>query len=58
MASPSRHALTFIFLTVLIDSIGFGVTLPVFPDLIVTLEGGTLDEATIVGVETVILVPR
>ncbi|MCC6919395.1 MAG: TCR/Tet family MFS transporter [Alphaproteobacteria bacterium] len=49
MASPSRHALTFIFLTVLIDSIGFGVTLPVFPDLIVTLEGGTLDEATIVG---------
>jgi len=46
---PSRHALTFIFLTVLIDSIGFGVTLPVFPDLIVALEGGTLDEATITG---------
>ncbi len=45
----SRHALTFIFLAVLIDSIGFGVTIPVMPDLIVALDGSTLDHATIIG---------
>lgn len=49
MDSRPRHALAFIFLTVLIDSIGFGVTIPVIPDLIVALEGGTMDEATLAG---------
>jgi DHA1 family tetracycline resistance protein-like MFS transporter len=47
--APSRHALTFIFIAVLVDSIGFGVTIPVMPDLIVALEGGTLDQATRTG---------
>lgn len=44
----SRHALTFIFMTVLIDSIGFGITIPVFPDLVVTLGGVTVDRATVI----------
>jgi DHA1 family tetracycline resistance protein-like MFS transporter len=45
--APSRHALTFVFLTVLIDSIGFGITVPVMPQLIVGLDGGGLDEAVV-----------
>ena len=34
---PGRHALVFIFFTVLIDSIGFGVILPVMPRLLTVL---------------------
>jgi DHA1 family tetracycline resistance protein-like MFS transporter len=50
MTSPARsHARFFIFLTVLIDSIGFGVTIPVMPELIVALEGGTAAEAALMG---------
>ena len=45
--APSRHALTFVFLTVLIDTIGFGVTIPVMPQLIASLEGGGMAEAVI-----------
>jgi len=40
-----RHALTVIFVTVLIDAIGFGIVLPVFPDLIITITGDTLEQA-------------
>lgn len=40
-----RRALTFLFVTVLIDSIGFGVVIPVFPSLIVRLTGHPLAEA-------------
>ena len=37
MRHPGKHALAFIFLTVLIDTIGFGIILPVLPQLIVEL---------------------
>lgn len=37
-----NRALTFIFVTVLIDAIGFGVVIPVFPQLIVRLSGQPL----------------
>ncbi len=37
-----KRALTFIFVTVLIDAIGFGIVVPVFPSLIVTLSGRDL----------------
>ena len=36
---PGKHALAFIFMTVLIDTIGFGIIMPVMPQLIVQLTG-------------------
>ena len=44
---PSKHALTFIFLTILIDTIGFGIVMPVMPQLLVEITGRTLPEVTI-----------
>ncbi|WP_439532017.1 TCR/Tet family MFS transporter [Polymorphobacter sp.] len=41
----SRRALTFIFITVLIDAIGFGIIIPVMPGLITSLTGKGLAEA-------------
>jgi MFS transporter, DHA1 family, tetracycline resistance protein len=46
---PSKHALAFIFLTVLIDTIGFGIVMPVMPQLIVELTGKPLAQATFIG---------
>ena len=40
-----NRALTFIFITVLIDAIGFGIVIPVFPQLIVRLSGRSLAHA-------------
>lgn len=40
-----NRALAFIFVTVLIDAIGFGVVIPVFPQLIVKLSGHPLATA-------------
>ena len=45
MPTASRHALTFVLLTVLIDTIGFGIVLPVLPELIRELRHGGLDDA-------------
>jgi DHA1 family tetracycline resistance protein-like MFS transporter len=45
---PGRHALTFIFLTVLIDSIGFGIILPVMPRLLTSLTGETTAQVTLI----------
>ncbi len=47
--APGKHALAFIFLTVLIDSIGFGIVMPVMPQLIVQLTGEPLAQATFIG---------
>lgn len=44
-----RLALTFIFITVAIDAMGIGLILPVMPDLIRDLNGGTLGTAAIWG---------
>ncbi len=44
-----RLALGFIVATVLVDSIGFGIIIPVLPKLIVELNGGTMSEAARVG---------
>lgn len=40
-----RHALAFIFITILIDSIGLGIILPVLPSLISSLVHGGMDVA-------------
>jgi len=42
-------ALGFIFITVLIDVIGFGIIIPVIPKLITQLTGGTLGDASLYG---------
>ncbi len=44
-APAHRHALTFIFFTLLLDVIGFGLIIPVTPKLIQRLHGGSLAEA-------------
>jgi DHA1 family tetracycline resistance protein-like MFS transporter len=45
----SGAAISFIFVTVLIDAIGFGIVLPVTPDLIMELTGVTVSEASLYG---------
>ena len=42
MITRSRAAFTFIFITVLLDMIAFGVIIPVLPQLLVHLQGGDL----------------
>jgi DHA1 family tetracycline resistance protein-like MFS transporter len=46
---PGAHALTFIFITVLVDTIGFGIILPVTPELIMELTGEGLSRASVYG---------
>lgn len=46
---PSRLPLLFIVMTVLIDAIGIGLIMPVMPDLIQEVSGGTLGTAAIWG---------
>ncbi|WP_297735871.1 TCR/Tet family MFS transporter [uncultured Maricaulis sp.] len=45
----SQHAVVFIFITVLIDMIGFGLIIPVMPELIEELTGLQADDAAILG---------
>lgn len=45
----NRHALTFIVIVILIDSIGFGILLPVMPQLIMSLSEVSLSEAARIG---------
>ncbi len=46
-SSPQRAALTFIFVTVMIDMLAFGIIIPVLPHLIVQLIGGSLTKAAV-----------
>ncbi len=47
--SASKRALAFVFITVLVDSIGFGIIIPVLPELIVELTGEGLGRAAMYG---------
>ena len=47
--APSRHAIYFVLITVLLDMIGFGLIIPVLPVLIETVGHMTLAEASLVG---------
>jgi MFS transporter, DHA1 family, tetracycline resistance protein len=49
MHPPSRHAVTFVLITVLLDMVGFGLIIPVLPALIGEVGGVTLAQASIVG---------
>src|SRR5205823_50574 len=42
MMTRSRAAFIFIFITVLLDMVSFGVIIPVFPQLILQLQGGDM----------------
>lgn len=44
-----RRALAFVFITVLIDMIGFGIVIPVVPELIMELTGEDLPNAALYG---------
>jgi DHA1 family tetracycline resistance protein-like MFS transporter len=46
---PGPHAIFFVLVTVLLDTIGFGLVLPVLPELIVELTGEGLSRAAIYG---------
>lgn len=45
----TRSALTFIFITLLIDITGWGIIIPVMPGLIQQLSGGDLSDASRIG---------
>lgn len=49
MSKSGKGALAFIFVTVLVDSIGFGIILPVLPRLIMQLTGLGIDRAAAYG---------
>jgi MFS transporter, DHA1 family, tetracycline resistance protein len=46
---PSRHAVTFVMLTVLLDMMGFGLIMPVLPDLIEEVGDMNLADASLIG---------
>tara|TARA_R110000868_G_scaffold45045_3_gene149893 strand:+ start:36605 stop:37858 length:1254 start_codon:yes stop_codon:yes gene_type:complete len=46
---PGKHAFAFIFITVLIDMIGFGIIIPVMPRLIMSLTGQPVEAAAVMG---------
>jgi MFS transporter, DHA1 family, tetracycline resistance protein len=48
-AAPSRHAVTFVLLTVLLDMVGFGLIMPVLPTLIEDVGDMTLADASLIG---------
>lgn len=49
MRSNKQAALGFIFVTILIDTIGFGIIIPVLPNLIIELTHSTTSEAARIG---------
>jgi DHA1 family tetracycline resistance protein-like MFS transporter len=47
--TKTRHALAFIAVTLLLDTIGFGLIMPVYPKLLVEITGESLSRAAIYG---------
>lgn len=47
--APGKHAFVFIFITVLIDMIGFGIIIPVMPQLVMSLTGQPIESAAVMG---------
>ena len=47
--APGGHAVAFVAITVLIDTIGFGLIMPVMPTLLMELTGTTVSRAAIYG---------
>lgn len=55
MRNSKSASLGFIFATILIDCIGFGIVIPVLPALIEELSGGNLPEASLIGGRLLVL---
>src|SRR5690349_16645143 len=49
MKNKKQAALSFIFITLLLDVIGFGIIIPVLPTLITELIGGSISDAAMYG---------
>jgi DHA1 family tetracycline resistance protein-like MFS transporter len=49
LRTPGRHAVAFVAITVLIDTIGFGLILPVMPALLMELTGESVSRVAIYG---------
>lgn len=47
--TKTRHALAFIAVTLLLDTVGFGLIMPVYPRLLVELTGQSLSRAAVYG---------
>jgi DHA1 family tetracycline resistance protein-like MFS transporter len=47
--APDRHSLVFVAITVLLDTIGFGLIIPVLPALLVGLTGESVSQAAVPG---------
>ena len=47
--AAGKNALVFVVITVLLDVIGFGIIIPVLPNLLVELTGATISQAAIYG---------
>jgi MFS transporter, DHA1 family, tetracycline resistance protein len=45
----SRHGALFVLATIFIDAIGFGLVMPVLPQLLIEVGGGTLSDAIAIG---------
>ena len=45
----ANHALAFVFITALLDSIGFGIIMPVLPKLLMSVTGEGLSTAATYG---------
>ena len=46
---PGKHAFAFIIVTLVVNAMGIGLMLPVMPDLLTDIQGGTLGNAAIWG---------
>ncbi|MFT6304821.1 MAG: DHA1 family tetracycline resistance protein-like MFS transporter, partial [Pseudomonadales bacterium] len=46
---PSKHAFAFIIVTLVVNAMGIGLILPVMPDLLTGIQGGTLGNAAMWG---------
>ena len=46
---PGRHAIVFVAITLLLDTIGFGLIIPVLPALLVSVTGASVSRAAIYG---------
>ena len=49
MTVARKHALIFVAITVLLDTIGFGLILPVLPTLLIELTGQSLSRVAVYG---------
>jgi MFS transporter, DHA1 family, tetracycline resistance protein len=49
LRTPGRHAVAFVAITVLLDTVGFGLILPILPTLLMELTGESVSRAAIYG---------